>query len=206
MLRSSNSLKTVVLRLQAPRTFSTYTELDEGKETLDKITSSNPKVLAYFTAAWCGPCKAIAPVFTTLAKDHGADVKFVKVDIDDNGTTSEQVGFFSRGVYPQFVSACPFYGTLHSDSPMAASFGCSHDCTIQMIRQWQQQSSNSTWRHYFFAHISTLFHNSLFEQNQAGISSVPTFKSFHNGKVTAQFTGANKDGLTKAVQALIALK
>ncbi len=41
---------------------------------------------------------------------------------------------------------------------------------------------------------------------QAGISSVPTFQSFHNGKVTAQFSGANKDGLTKAVQALIALK
>ncbi len=91
MLRTSSSLKTVSLRLQAPRFFSTYTELEEGKETLASITKASPKVLAYFTASWCGPCKAIAPTFTTLAKDHGADVKFVKIDIDDNGTTSEQV-------------------------------------------------------------------------------------------------------------------
>ena len=91
MLRTPSSLKTVSLRLQVPRFFSTYTELEEGKETLASITKASPQVLAYFTASWCGPCKAIAPVFTTLAKDHGADVKFVKIDIDDNGTTSEQV-------------------------------------------------------------------------------------------------------------------
>ena len=73
---------------------SAYLELNEGQQKLSAVTAAHPKVLAYFTAAWCGPCKAIAPHFTKLAQDTAA-VKFVKVDVDDNGVTAEEVRRFS---------------------------------------------------------------------------------------------------------------
>ncbi|KAF3772742.1 TPR repeat-containing thioredoxin [Nymphaea thermarum] len=38
-------------------------------------------VVIYFTAAWCGPCRMISPVYSELAKKH-SQVAFLKVDID----------------------------------------------------------------------------------------------------------------------------
>jgi thiol-disulfide isomerase/thioredoxin len=55
------------------------------------VLARSPRVLAYFTAAWCGPCKAIAPHFAALAKEHGSAIQFVKVDIDDNADATEAV-------------------------------------------------------------------------------------------------------------------
>lgn len=68
-----------------------YLELNEGQKKLSDIVAASPKVLAYFTASWCGPCKAIGPHFAALAKDNGQAVQFVKVDVDDNGATAEEV-------------------------------------------------------------------------------------------------------------------
>lgn len=35
-------------------------------------------------APWCGPCLAFAPVFEAVAADHGDDILFAKVNVDDN--------------------------------------------------------------------------------------------------------------------------
>lgn len=44
---------------------------------------SEPLLIADFTAAWCGPCQKIGPVFELLATEHKGAASFVKVDIDD---------------------------------------------------------------------------------------------------------------------------
>jgi thioredoxin 1 len=66
----------------------TVGESDFGRVVLE---SSRPAVVD-FTAAWCGPCRAIAPVIEGLANDYADRVTVAKVDIDDNPELAAQYG------------------------------------------------------------------------------------------------------------------
>jgi thioredoxin 1 len=48
------------------------------------VLQSDKPVLVDFTAAWCGPCRAIAPIIESLAEDYADRVTVAKVDIDAN--------------------------------------------------------------------------------------------------------------------------
>jgi thioredoxin 1 len=43
------------------------------------------KVVLYFTASWCGPCKKISPVVEELGNDvdYKDSVCFIKIDVDE---------------------------------------------------------------------------------------------------------------------------
>lgn len=60
-------------------------------EKFDEIVSNNKHVIAKFTATWCGPCHAIAPVFTDLSNQR-KDVKFLSIDVDKAKTLSQREG------------------------------------------------------------------------------------------------------------------
>ncbi|KAJ4856661.1 thioredoxin domain-containing protein [Trichoderma breve] len=56
----------------------------ESSEQLDSLLASNTYVALDFYADWCPPCKAIAPIYQTLADKHSADkyLAFGKVNVD----------------------------------------------------------------------------------------------------------------------------
>ena len=49
-----------------------------------------------FWAAWCGPCKAIAPIVDVVAQSYAGRVKVVKMDVDKNNATPQRYGV--RGI------------------------------------------------------------------------------------------------------------
>jgi len=59
----------------------------------------NELVLLEFHAAWCSPCKAMAPVVERIVNEVG-DVKLVNVDVDDETELSTQYNIRS---IPSFV-------------------------------------------------------------------------------------------------------
>ena len=50
------------------------------KENFNELIKE--KTVVDFYATWCGPCKMLGPIFEEVAKE--ADIKFVKVDIDEH--------------------------------------------------------------------------------------------------------------------------
>jgi len=66
--------------------------------TLDTFATSVPAkgvALLDFTAAWCPPCKAIAPHVDALATELEGDVFVAKVDIDENPELAERYNVMS---------------------------------------------------------------------------------------------------------------
>ncbi|HUK50921.1 MAG TPA: thioredoxin, partial [Terriglobales bacterium] len=58
----------------------------------DQTVKNYPLVVVDCWAAWCAPCRAIAPVIEQLARAYSGKVVFGKLNVDENPTTQQRFG------------------------------------------------------------------------------------------------------------------
>jgi len=92
--------------VQITRAYAASSSSSDGKvrytntdKEFQSVVGSKPVVLANFTATWCGPCQAIAPMVEQMAKAQ-PNVTFIKIDIDENQETPAR---FSVTAVPTFI-------------------------------------------------------------------------------------------------------
>lgn len=61
----------------------------------EEIKNSDVPVVVDFWAAWCGPCRMIAPIIDELASEYDGKAKIAKVDVDNNQQVAMQYGIRS---------------------------------------------------------------------------------------------------------------
>lgn len=65
----------------------------KGKAEFDAATKAAKVVLIDFTATWCGPCRALAPILEQIATEYPpSQVQIFKVDVDENNDLSNMFG------------------------------------------------------------------------------------------------------------------
>ena len=59
------------------------------------VLQAKTPVLVDFWAAWCGPCRMVAPLVEELAEEYKGRISFAKLDVDQNRETASKYGIMS---------------------------------------------------------------------------------------------------------------
>ena len=60
-----------------------------------EVLKSDVPVLVDFWAAWCMPCKNIAPIIEELSKEYDGKMKFGKLNVENSQSVARQYGIRS---------------------------------------------------------------------------------------------------------------
>ena len=88
----------------------------------EQVLRSALPVLVEFTADWCPPCRALAPVFEKLSQTYTDKLRFARMDTDENLQTPVQVGVQGIPTLVLFVNGQPV-GRLVGPHPARLQLG-----------------------------------------------------------------------------------
>ena len=66
-------------------------EVSDSSFETDVLKSDRP-VLVDFWAAWCAPCRMLAPTVEAVADKYASTATVVKLNVDDNPSVSQRYG------------------------------------------------------------------------------------------------------------------
>ena len=90
--RLRGGLQAVCGRCKAALVVSTHPVTVTDENFAAEVERSPLPVLLDMWAAWCGPCRMIAPVIEELATELAGRVKVAKLNVDDNKQTAARFG------------------------------------------------------------------------------------------------------------------
>src|SRR5216117_1628559 len=57
-----------------------------------EVLNAKVPVLVDFWAAWCAPCRMLAPTVEAVAEKYAGNARVVKLNVDDNPSVSQRFG------------------------------------------------------------------------------------------------------------------
>jgi thioredoxin len=64
-------------------------------------------VFVEFWAPWCGPCRSMAPLINTVAREHANKANFARVNVDESPEIVAKFQIFSVPTFIIFVKGEP---------------------------------------------------------------------------------------------------